>query len=260
MELTEDSERTRRGLRSQVLAAKELKNHRAILVLHLGKTTDVPHKALENALRVIDSVLSLAEHYGVILALENMPCPPPGGYYLGADYRELKQAIDLLKSPFVKVCLDVGHANNYSRIFAKDNHREPVEEYVRTFGYCREIIRELGPDIVYSHIHYNRSHTLGNAEFYEEYDEHMPLSRIPENERPVFNEIISLLLRTTSVPEVGLLNLELIPGKFFGFFNIFPRGSTQDEQLESVRLLRQMVMVSQQDEEKVNAVPQFVRN
>jgi hypothetical protein len=225
------------------------------MVLHLGRAMDPPQQALEKALRVIDSAVHLAEQYGVILALENMPYCPPGRYYLGADYRELKKAIDLLKSPCVKVCLDWGHANNYSRFFARDASRGPIDEYVRTFGYCREIINELGPDIVYAHVHYNRSHRLGDEEFFEEYDEHMPLCRIPQQERGIFNDIISLLVHRTSVPKVGLLNLELIPKRFFGFYQAFPTGSTRKEQFESVQLLREMVTASLQGEENLNDNP-----
>jgi len=241
MELTEDGERTRRGLRNQVIAAKEIKGRGAIMVLHLGRTKDPPQKAFSRAIRVLESVLPLAEDYGVTLALENMPHCPPGESYLGADYRELRQALKLLQSSFLKVCLDWGHANNYCRAFAETNSREPIQEYTRTFGYCREIINELGPDIVYAHIHYNRSHRLGNKEFFEEYDEHMSLCSIPDHERDAFKEVIALLVRTTSVQRVGLLNLELIPRRFFGFYRTFPTGSTRDEQLESARLLREMV-------------------
>jgi len=141
----------------------------------------------------------------------------------------------------VKVCLDWGHANNYSRFFARDNRREPLEQYVRQFGYVREMIDELGKDIGYAHIHYNRSHILTGEAFFEEYDEHMALSRIPLEEREAFAGVIARLVRATSVQEIGLLNLELIPKRFFGIYKAFPTGSTLKEQLASVTLLRQMV-------------------
>lgn len=242
MELTEDSERTRRGLRNQVLVAARLRSLTpAVVVLHLGRTSGDPARALERSLRVIDSVVHLAEEGGLVLALENMPRCPPGETYLGSDYRDLQKALRTLRSPAVKVCLDWGHANNYSRFFARDNRREPIEQYVRSFGYVREMIDELGEDIGYAHIHYNRSHTLAAEAFFEEYDEHMALSRIPLEERETFAEVIAHLVRTTSVQEIGLLNLELIPRTFFWVYRAFPTGSTLKEQLASARLLRQMV-------------------
>jgi sugar phosphate isomerase/epimerase len=242
MELTEDNERTRRGLRNQVLVAARLKSHTpAVIVLHLGRTAGDPAKALERSLRMIASVVPLAEESGLILALENMPRCPPGETYLGSDYRDLQRALRTLRSPAVKVCLDWGHANNYSRFFARDNRREPLEQYVRQFGYVREMIDELGKDIGYAHIHYNRSHILTGEAFFEEYDEHMALSRIPLEEREAFAGVIARLVRATSVQEIGLLNLELIPKRFFGIYKAFPTGSTLKEQLASVTLLRQMV-------------------
>ncbi len=239
MDLTEDTERTRRGLRNQVLAAQALKGKDAILVVHLGRTRGSPQQAFARSMAVLGSVLPPVEEHGITLAIENMPRCPPGAHYLGSDYRELRQVLGTLRSPQVKVCLDWGHANNYSRSFAQEMSRRPIEAYVRTFGYCREMIDELGPDIVYAHVHYNRSHRLEGSEFFEEYDEHMPLTRIPEEERGTFKEVITLLVEKTSIRQRGLINLELIPRRLFGFYKVFPTGSTRKEQLESARLLRQ---------------------
>ncbi len=242
MELTEDNERTKRGLRNQIRAAIQLRCRRtAVIVLHLGRCMDDPSNALTRSLHVIESALPLAEESGLILALENMPRCPDGGIYLGSDYRDLKKALHLLRSPAVKVCLDWGHANNYSRFFAKDNKRRSIDTYVRTFGYVTEMIDELGKDIVYAHIHYNRSHRLNSEALFDEYDEHMALSRIPAEERGAFTKVVSHLLRSSSIPEVGLINLELIPKKFFGIYKAFPTGSTFGEQIASVDLLRQMI-------------------
>ncbi len=239
LELTDDDERTRRGVRNHILAAAAIAGPGSILVLHLGTVKGSSEKAMERSLRVLEAFLPLAEEKRVILALENMPRPSSDNrIHLGADYRELQRVLDRLRSPCLKICLDWGHANDYAEVFATKEGRAPLDAYIRSFGYCREIIEELGKEIVYAHIHYNRNHeSLGEASGPCR-DEHMPLTRIPPQYWDPFCDTLSLLMEKSSIRETGSINLELIPRRFFGCYTALPTGGGLREQLESVRLLR----------------------
>lgn len=246
MELSEGSERARRGLRSQIQAAEAIAGKGAILVVHLGAVLDSITPSLERATRVLADLLPVAEEKGVILALENMPSPVRGRSYLGADYRDLRKVLQALPSPCLKVCFDWGHANQYAGVFAEQTRKRDIAGYRKTFGYCREMVEELGPEIVYAHLHFNRSHCRDQASAGPASgDEHMPLTRIPPREVPAFSETLRLLFERSSIWKTGRVNLELIPRQVFGRYPVFPTGSSRREQLGSLGLLR--ILIRQQD-------------
>jgi len=241
MELSVDSERARRGLKSQIRAASAIGGPDTILVIHAGRIHDEKDKSLEAVARILSEAVPLAEDCRVILALENMPRSVKGKTPLGADYRDLKTLLEMFPSPCLKVCLDLGHAIDYSETFALKEGRDPLEGYLNSFGYCREIIQELGREIVYAHIHYNRSHVLRSAGERDNRDEHMPLSRIPRPYWEAYWEMLRFMMEKTSISETERVNLELIPRRFFRWFTIFPTGGTLSETLESARMLREVL-------------------
>jgi sugar phosphate isomerase/epimerase len=69
-----------------------------------------------------------AEQYGITLLLENMWEPDPA---------IIRRILDRVQSPYLKACLDVGHAVLYSR--------RPVEEW----------IAQLREHLAYTHLHNN---------------------------------------------------------------------------------------------------------
>jgi sugar phosphate isomerase/epimerase len=73
-----------------------------------------------------------AEHYGITLLLENMWEPAPA---------IIRRILDRVQSPYLKACLDVGHAVLYSR--------RPIEEW----------IAQLGEQLTYTHLHNNHGTT-----------------------------------------------------------------------------------------------------
>lgn len=254
MELSDGSERARRGLQSQIRAAAAIAGKGAILVVHLGAVLDSASQSLERATRALADVLPVAEEKGVVLALENMPSPVRGRSYLGADYRDLKKVLRDLPSPCLKVCFDWGHANQYGGLFAEQTHKKDIASYRKTFGYCKEMVEELGPEIVYAHIHYNRSHcrvraSAGPASG----DEHMPLTRIPPREVSAYSDTLQLLFDRSSLLETGRVNLELIPRQVFGRYPVFLTGSSWREQMGSLGLLR--ALIGQQDSSSSRAWP-----
>ncbi len=241
LNLPEEGERTRRGLRNQIRAAREIGGRDTVLVLHPGVVRTDPAGDLENVVRMLESCLPLAEEKRVVLALENMPRSVGGTRYLGGDYEELLGVLERLPSPCLKVCIDLGHANNYAEIKARENGEKPVAAYLARFGYCREMIRELGEEIVYAHIHYNRSHILRDEARQRNFDEHIPLSRIPGPDWDEFRSTLDLLREKTSVCRTGYVNLELVPRRMFGFYEVMSTGGSLQEQMRSVRLLREVL-------------------
>jgi len=239
LNLAEDGERTRRGVRNQIRAAREIGGAGSVLVLHPGVVRTDPARDRERATRTLEDCLPRAEREQVILALENMPRSVGGPRYLGGDYEELRRLLDRLPSRFLKVCIDLGHANNYAEIKAREQGETAPERYLARFGYLREMIQELGQDIVYAHVHYNRSHTRTGEARVRNCDEHMPLTRVPPEEWAGFRLALGLLRDGTSVARTGFVNLELIPRRMFGLYPVLPTGSTLQEQIGSVRLLRE---------------------
>ena len=238
MNLAEDSERTRRGLESQIRAAGEIGGPGAILVLHLGDADGEKERRLEGIARLLSSFLPLAREKQVVLAVENMPRSVRGEQHMGADYRDLKTLLDMLPSPYLKVCLDFGHANNYAEVFARQEDRGPLDEYLKNLGYCREMIQELGKEIVYAHIHYNRGHILAREAGRDLRDEHMPLTRIPLVHWEAYARVLELMVQKTSISQTKMVNLELVPRRYFGFFKVWPTGGCLSESLESAKALR----------------------
>jgi len=238
MDLASNGERTRRGLLNHIRAASEIGGRGSVLVIHPGTVQTRRDETLDAVVKNLEGCLPAAEQHQVVLALENMPRSMGSTQYLGSDYRELRHVLVKLPSPCLKVCLDLGHANNYGEVHVRDRGSEDLEGYLRGFGYCREMIRELGREIVYAHIHYNRSHLLSERARLKNFDEHMPISHIPGPCWEGFRETLRLLLRETSVLQTGYVNLELVPGRLFGLYEVMPMGAEYRSQRASLRLLR----------------------
>jgi sugar phosphate isomerase/epimerase len=241
LDLSSNGERTRRGLLNHIRVATKLGGPGTVLVLHPGSIRTRKSDAMDNMLKNLEICLPEAEKKQVVLALENMPRSMGRRRYMGSDYGDLCHVLETLPSPCLKVCLDLGHANNYGEVHARERGTVDVEGYLRRFGYCREMIRALGCEIVYAHIHYNRSHILSEEARSRNFDEHMPLSHVPAPCWPAFRETLRLLLRETSVLRKGCVNLELVPGSLFGFYRVMPMGAGLWEQMASVRLLRDVL-------------------
>ena len=73
-----------------------------------------------------------AEKYGIVLLLENMWEPDP---------TIINRILERIPSPYLKACLDVGHAALYSRL--------PLSAWIKT----------LGENLVYTHLHNNHGDT-----------------------------------------------------------------------------------------------------
>jgi sugar phosphate isomerase/epimerase len=82
-----------------------------VVVFHLGFNPLIPSDYREDwlatSLKTLRPVVNHAKRLGIIIAVENM--------FLSTPYL-LKQVIDMIDSPNMRVCLDVGHVNVYSTV------------------------------------------------------------------------------------------------------------------------------------------------
>jgi sugar phosphate isomerase/epimerase len=106
-----------------------------------------------------------AEQYGIILLLENMWEPDPA---------IIVRILERIQSPYLKACLDVGHAVLYSHL--------PLREWVR----------QLGDHLIYTHLHNNHGTT----------DEHLAFGDGVID----FPDVLNLL---RAMPRPPLFSLEL---------------------------------------------------
>jgi sugar phosphate isomerase/epimerase len=104
-------------------------------------------QALDRLILSLREVLPLCEKLDVLLALENAnPMPKDSEFsYLGDNINDLKHIFDKLRSPMIKLCLDVGHANT----------NEGPAKYIEVFAH----------KIAVAHIHDNNGI----------YDEHLAI-------------------------------------------------------------------------------------
>lgn len=105
--------------------------------------------ALDRLVKGLDGVLKLCESLGVTLALENLISlrSESGFYFLGDNIGDFEYMFERLDSPYLKWCLDTGHANC----------SEGVTDY----------ISRLGHKLAAVHVHDNRG----------EFDEHLQVGK-----------------------------------------------------------------------------------
>ena len=233
--LAENTSLVKKKIDAQLRVAKYLSSaEKPIIIYHSGQV-DKKTKDLSNVIKNLEFAVQKAENLDLIIAIENLSqCT--NGYYIGSDYKDLKEILKNIKSPNLGVCFDWGHANNYSSIFAKENKKS--KEYIKTFAYQREMIEELNTKIVYAHMHYNTSHLKTNLE--EAGDEHLSLTLIPAEEIKLYKQTVKDLMQKTSIKNYDCILLELMPKKVFGFYTFWPTGMTRKEQYKSLDLFKSM--------------------
>ncbi|MGD0645660.1 MAG: sugar phosphate isomerase/epimerase [Candidatus Bathyarchaeia archaeon] len=121
------------------------------ITTHIGYYVGLPSwkwkrkKALDRLILSLKEVFPLCSKLEVVLAIENVnPMPKDSEFfYLGDSINDLNYIFSKLKSPFLKLCLDVGHANT---------NEGPIK-----------YIEEFADKIVSVHVHDNKG----------KYDEHL---------------------------------------------------------------------------------------
>jgi len=100
----------------------------------------------EENLEFFNKLLPTAEEYGVVIATENMWNGNPGGLHVKkaacSHPEDFNKHVDIANSPYLKACLDVGHA----QMFLFDNVTP------------HEFIESLGDRLVCLHLHDNDSY------------------------------------------------------------------------------------------------------
>jgi len=93
----------------------------SIVVFHLGLNPLIPKDYrelwLKTSMKTWRPVVNQAKRLGIVIAIENM--------FLNAPHL-LRDVVDSVDSPYMQVCLDIGHVNVYSTV--------PLEEWLRVLG------------------------------------------------------------------------------------------------------------------------------
>jgi len=246
LDLTSDDPRVREGAIAQVEVVALLgsqptpgpgRSARPVVVFHTGRVpASIGRRERRAVLRRVAGNLRdaarLAETTGVRITVENLPRAFGSLEHLGS--RRIEDLVEVLAgigSDATGVTFDYGHANT----FCGEN-----PEYIDRF------LDVLGPYVEYAHLHYNGSHRPGFARTvdprrFEYFDQHLPLTRIPDDEVRRFTNHLEALVRKTPVGRNRLLGLELPQRNIFRFRKILPNGATPEEQVESARILRGML-------------------
>jgi len=135
-----------------LLAAKLNASH---LTLHMGYFISISslgykrNEALNRLISSLKELLPLCKKYKVMLALENVnPLPKDSEvFYLGDNVEDFDVLFKKLRSKYLKMCLDVGHANI----------NEGAMKYIKRYK----------ENIIAVHVHDNNG----------KYDEHLPIGK-----------------------------------------------------------------------------------
>jgi sugar phosphate isomerase/epimerase len=243
LDLASDDPRVREGAAAQVEVAALIgasalapagHGGRPMLVFHTGRVPTSISKRDRRAVirRIADNLrdaVRLAETSRVTVTLENLPRAFGDLEHIGSRRMDdLVEALSDLGSDSVGITFDYGHANT---LCADD------PEYIDRF------LDRLGRSIQYVHFHYNGCHRPGFAERidprrFEGFDQHLPLTRIPEDEMPRFRGHLRRIVRETPVGRRRVIGLELVQRSVFNVKRIIPNGATPSEQVESARRMR----------------------
>ncbi len=150
------------------------------ITTHIGYCNGLPSwdwmrkQALDRLALSLHEVIPSCKKYKVCLALENVnPMPKDSEFfYLGDNIHDLEYIYTSIKSPLLKLCLDIGHANT----------SEGPMPYLRKFG----------EKLVSIHFHDNN----GN------YDEHLAVGQGTVDWKSVANELNKMKFHGPLVSEV----------------------------------------------------------
>ncbi len=181
-------------LKKLILLAKKLNcTH---ITAHMGFWVGLPHwewkrkKGLDSLVKTIKHIIPLLRKNKIYLALENVNPMPKNSEFqlLGDSIKDLRYIYSELKSPYVKMCLDTGHAN------VSDGPAKYIQEF--------------GKKIVCCHFHDNKGRN----------DEHLPVGRGTINWERVCEEFNKINFKGPFISEVFNKNPKESRKDFIKFF------------------------------------------
>lgn len=265
LNLAEKNDYTRRGIKAQIDAARELGGEGVLLVLHPGKVRRKNDKkeGLKNLIDNFSFAIDYAKSKKVTLTMENLGYLEKD-YPLGSNAEELLFVKDKIGED-LKFTFDVGHANTilkYNRYAFNGNKIQ------RDFVHIKNFIKALGKSIIHVHLHYNMVHRedefsfarvsglkklflnlffwtktaqLIREKYQDIYDQHLPLVRLKEEERKGFFGILKCLSEETSLSDFGLITHEIAPKKLFNFFVLSEGGPSLIDHFASLKLIKDII-------------------
>ncbi len=102
---------------SSVLGAENMAIHGVTDFWVLDEEVSTRERVYNYNLQYFKKLLPYAEKYGVTLCMENLPAISLGPAYV----KDIKRLVDELNSPYIKACLDTGHAHVF-----EDNQEEDI--------------------------------------------------------------------------------------------------------------------------------------
>lgn len=233
------------GLKAHIEITANLVKDKKILVVHPGvvKEDTSDFEAVENVVATLKQCLEELERRAVFLCLENLnPHYGLGLRNIGDNYKVLGEILTRVNHPNIKIVYDWGHANAFARDFYERNKENLAEDYLTNFLYHKELINNLGREIVYAHLNYNPAHDLHEVLlknfFVTGWDYHMGLNKIPQRWLSGYKEVMKLLCEKTSIKEFGKVLLEIRPHRLFRIFDFSSFGVTDEEAIKTLKLLR----------------------
>lgn len=240
LNLTRDDRFTKDHLLNNLKIVSELGSGKDIITFHPGHIGkgESREKAVQNVIDNMNHVMDYAEENNIILTVENGYDHDKYNLAIGKSHEELRQILDGVGSRNLKVTFDWGHANVYAQEVLKR------QDDKRNFRHHTEMIKNLGNRIIHAHIHYNRSHKPEFKNFYPvnyKFDEHLPLTRIPDEDYNNYRRIIRQLVDKTGLKRFRKVTFEMPPRKIMAVATLFDLGASLWEQLESIRIMEGML-------------------
>jgi len=187
----------------------------------------------------IRKVIPLLEDLNIYIGIENMP------WLKGKHerYTQMLGGIDFFKKliseinhPHVGITFDWGHANSYARymtLYTENGGTYPFnQEGLLDFSYHKLFLTELKDKIYHMHLNYNNAHILeARPPFHSKnFDYHADLTRIPENELPLYAKSLAPVLHSEALRSMVI---ESIPS----FLNFKERISRYESSIDILRTM-----------------------
>lgn len=255
LNLADGAKLNSKAVKSHIEIASLLGGPGSILVFHPGYVADESdvERGINNVARALGPNLAEAAKRGIIVTVENLFWNS-SRRMIGREPAELLKIIDIAGSD-LEVTFDWGHANTWA---------QKNKVGAKTFGHIDRVIDELGPRIRHAHLHYNFCHLhspkpkrgwgwhlieylmawsqavqFDKRNIDDQYDFHVPFHQIDGPSVEKYRATLSRLLERSSIQETGLVTLEILPKKVFGWLEIAEYGLAGTDHQKNLRIARQ---------------------
>lgn len=236
------------GIKTHVRLTAAIVSDNPILVLHPGIVPDTMHisEAIDNVSNNLKLCLTDLEKTKVTICIENLAPPVKKGQWkiVGQDFNVVKEIVSRVNHPQVKIVYDWGHANASARIYYEKNRENLPSDYLSSFTYHKELVNTFGIDLVYMHLNYNLAHWINFKEprgySMTGWDFHQGINTADPQSLAHYKDILMEIYFNSGLRSHGTKALlELSPKGIMRYLGLGYVGATDNDAIESVRLLKQ---------------------